>query len=166
MNGRELFRLLYLQVISFHVGMRVYFLGATPLLFPFIFANMEPEGPTGLSWFSLLVDLNQLPVSLWTAQSCFLIGSIRSFKTASEPYPRRLFRASELFLSGRAAGAVCQCISAVLELGWWVLLAPVGWEAGLAFPVDEWWWGRAVGLGGQHRSLGSLQQELMENITR
>lgn len=49
MNGRKLFRLLCLQVISFHVGMRVYFLGATPLLFPFIFANMEPEGPTGLS---------------------------------------------------------------------------------------------------------------------
>lgn len=42
MNGRELFGLLYLQVISFHVGMRVYSLGATPSLFPFIFANVQP----------------------------------------------------------------------------------------------------------------------------
>lgn len=49
MNGRELFGLLYLQVISFHVGVRVYFLGATPSLFPFIFANMEPVHTTKLS---------------------------------------------------------------------------------------------------------------------
>lgn len=49
MNGKELFGLLYLQVINFHVGMRVYFLGATPWLFPFIFANVEPAHTTRLS---------------------------------------------------------------------------------------------------------------------
>lgn len=49
MNGLELFGLLYLKVISFHVGMRVYFFGVTPLLFPFIFAGVELVGTMGLS---------------------------------------------------------------------------------------------------------------------
>lgn len=47
MNGRELFGLLYLQVICFHVGQRVYLLSAIPSLLPFIFANVESEGTTG-----------------------------------------------------------------------------------------------------------------------
>ena len=47
MNGRELSGLLYLHVICFHVGMRVYLRSAIPLLLPFIFTNMESEGETG-----------------------------------------------------------------------------------------------------------------------
>lgn len=49
MNGLELFGLLYLQVVNFHKSMRVYFLGVTPWLFPFISADVEPVSTTGLS---------------------------------------------------------------------------------------------------------------------
>lgn len=61
-------------------------------------------------------------MSLWTAQSCFLIGSIRSFKTGSEPYPRCLFRPSELFCRaeqpGVFASAFQQCWGWADELCW------------------------------------------------
>lgn len=46
----------YLQVIRFHVGMRVYLLSGIPSLLPFIFANVEPEGTTGLSFFAPLLE--------------------------------------------------------------------------------------------------------------
>lgn len=46
----------YLQVIRFHVGMRVYLLSAIPSLLPFIFANVEPESTTGLYFFAPLLE--------------------------------------------------------------------------------------------------------------
>ena len=65
MNGREIFGLLYLQVIHFHVGIKVYLLSAIPSLLPFIFANVESEGTTGFSciFFARLLE---------TAASVFL----------------------------------------------------------------------------------------------
>lgn len=58
MNGRELFGLLYLRVLCFHVGMRVYLLSAIPSLLPVIFANVESEGTMGLSciFFARLLE--------------------------------------------------------------------------------------------------------------
>lgn len=115
---------------------------------------------------SLLLYLKQLLVSFLTVQSHFLVGGIRSFKKASEPYPHRLFRAAKLFCWAEQPVVFSSAFKQYWNSDDELYLLPSAGKWDRCSPRISGKWGTAVGLGGQRRCLVRVWQELIENTTR